>query len=178
MSLFDHLHDCYVECTQNSADKSSDKVYTYCTRSQAWLQLSHCTHIISTSAKLCSCQVNVDGIFDSSGWIYDRNVTWAPHSIGHIGHNIVSITLSTWYKVIWKLWKTKFTVNESMNHTWTCTHTHTAQRFRSAVNLLQRVPPEHARPSLIVNLRSDEEGYSFMLCPSDGECFNSPHAQA
>jgi len=68
MSLFDHLHDCYVECTQNSADKSSDK------------------------------------------------------------------------------------------------------RFRSAVNLLQRVPPEHARPSLIVNLRSDEEGYSFMLCPSDGEC--------
>jgi len=26
MSLFDHLHDCYVECTQNSADKSSDKV--------------------------------------------------------------------------------------------------------------------------------------------------------
>lgn len=73
---------------------------------------------------------------------------------------------------IWKLWKTKFTVNESMNHTWTCTHTHThtAQRFRSAVNLLQRVPPEHARPSLIVNLRSDEEGYSFMLCPSDGEC--------
>jgi len=65
MSLFDHLHDCYVECTQNSADKSSDK------------------------------------------------------------------------------------------------------RFRSAVNLLQRVPPEHARPSLIVNLRSDEEGYSFMLCPSD-----------
>ena len=26
MSLFDHLHDCYVECTQNYADKSFDKV--------------------------------------------------------------------------------------------------------------------------------------------------------
>ena len=55
-------------------------------------------------------------------------------------------------------------------HTHTHIHTcHSLQRFRSAVNLLQRVPSEHARPSLIVNLRSDEEGYSFMLCPNDGE---------
>ena len=28
VSLFDRLHNCYVEYNQNSSDKSSDKVYT------------------------------------------------------------------------------------------------------------------------------------------------------
>ena len=47
------------------------------------------------------------------------------------------------------------------------------QRFRSAVNLLQRIEPQHARVSLIVSLHSDEQGYSLMLCPGRSQGLNA-----
>ena len=42
------------------------------------------------------------------------------------------------------------------------------QRFRNAVNLLERLSPGHAHPSLIVNLYPDEQGYSLILFPKKG----------
>ena len=42
------------------------------------------------------------------------------------------------------------------------------QRFRNTVNLLDRLSPNHAHPSLIVNLYPDEQGYSLVLSPKKG----------
>lgn len=39
------------------------------------------------------------------------------------------------------------------------------QRFRNSVNLLQQLSPDHTHPSLVVNLYSDERGYSLILNP-------------
>lgn len=39
------------------------------------------------------------------------------------------------------------------------------QRFRNSVNLLQQLSPDHTHPSLVVNLYSDDRGYSLILNP-------------
>ena len=147
VSLFDHLHDCYVEYTQNYTDKSFDKVYICC------------------SSNLCARLSSYKYVFDSLHMAHPHTTT--PTLSHHNPHPSHTTTL------------TPHTPQPSplTHHNLHPSHTldappdtfHSLQRFRSAVNLLQRLPPEHARPSLIVSLRSDEEGYSFMLCPNDGE---------
>ena len=43
------------------------------------------------------------------------------------------------------------------------------KRFRSGVSLLQKLPPEVASVSILVNLYVDEDGYSIMLTPNGME---------
>ena len=49
------------------------------------------------------------------------------------------------------------------------------QRFRNTVNLLQQLSPDHAHPSLVVNLYSDERGYSLVLNPGIYMCDLDTH---